>query len=184
MIVMLDGFARKEPGCVPCWGIFLKPTWTYRSFLKKPHENRSLAMANAGHVTKRSWRKKLSRTLNIRQRLLSQQSKCCHREICANVSAEPPERAWMRRGEKRRAGCDVFRGGLTTRDDTSQNVHLSLFNITQPNLVKKNSGVKSSKGGNSFYYYYICLHLYYCSLKQFLYHDDKPSFSYDYNSLK
>lgn len=80
--------------------------------------------------------RKLSRTLNIRQRLVSPQSKCCHRGISANVRAEPSERldaARLRRSEKRRAACDVFRGGLTTRETLSE-------------MFTSACGVKCSKG--------------------------------------
>lgn len=60
-------------------------------------------------------------------------------EYRANVRAEPSERldaARLRRSEKRRAACDVFRGGLTTRETLSEMFPSALYN----------SGVKCSKG--------------------------------------
>lgn len=135
-------------------GISLKPTWTYRSFLKKPNENGSLAMANAGHVIKRSWRKKLSRTRNIRQRLLSPRSKCCHREQSRNVTAEPSERAWMLRGcgaARSVALAVMCSGAVRQQGRTLSKMFTSAFpTLLSCCLVLYNSGVKCSKGGNSF----------------------------------
>lgn len=63
------------------------------------------------------------------------------RNICVNVRAEPSERldaARLRRSEKRRSACDVFRGGLTTRETLSEMFTSALYN----------SGVKCSKGSD------------------------------------
>lgn len=156
-------------------GIPLKPTWTYRSFLKKPHENGSLAMANAGHVTKtlleeetQSYSQYQATPPEATVRMLPRWNiwEGVGRGVRARRDAARRRR---RRWEARRLRAVMRSGAVRQPERKPSKTFTSAFPTwLSCGPVFYHGGVKCSKGSISCYHYQICLRVYFCSWKPFL----------------